>query len=286
MGLRSPEVGECCTQCFCYAEAAAQSRSRGWRGTKPCGHAGSRGEQGSSSDPMKPWPRYLQQCRWCGQLRGQRWCRCCCSAAAMSAVCCPSAHRCLPQRSRRARLHRCPLSPTGHPALHHPQSRPAGPRRPAATRGKTAASEGPGLRPTAQGPPHSTAPRRQAPAGLTHPVAFLSRGRERCQSPVPETALGPPLGPQHRLLCSLQLQLEVQGAWAEGNIEELAPVPRLTAALHSPRCPVLHPTGTLHSAISRLEHPSEDAKGHVPICGPARRYQKVRQRGVAAGSWS
>lgn len=25
--------------------------------------------------------------------------------------------------------------------------------------------------------------------------------------------------------------------------------------------------------------------GHVPICGPARRYQKERQCGAAAGSW-
>lgn len=152
--------------------------------------------------------------------------------------------------------------------------------------GQDSSFRGARLRPTAQGPQHSTAPRRQAPADLTHPVALLSRGRECGQPPVPEAALGPPLGPQHRLLCSLQLQLEVQGAWAEGSIEESAPVPRLAAALHSPRCPVLHPTGTLHSsAIPRLEHPGEDAKGHVPICGPARRYQKVRQRGVVAGSW-
>lgn len=26
-------------------------------------------------------------------------------------------------------------------------------------------------------------------------------------------------------------------------------------------------------------------EGCIPICGPARRYQKVRQRGAAAGSW-
>lgn len=41
----------------------------------------------------------------------------------------------------------------------------------------------------------------------------------------------------------------------------------------------------LSSEWSQAWAASEDAMGHIPICGPARRYQKERQRGAVAGSW-
>lgn len=50
-----------------------------------------------------------------------------------------------------------------------------------------------------------------------HPVPLLPCGRERRQPAVPHAALAAPLGPQHRLLRSLQLQLEAQSAWEEGS---------------------------------------------------------------------
>lgn len=53
-----------------------------------------------------------------------------------------------------------------------------------------------------------------------HPVSMLARSRQCCPSPVPDTAVGAPLGPEHCLLCSLQLQLEVQGACDKDRMEQ------------------------------------------------------------------